>query len=201
MPELKKHVSGDEKKLAVALFSPQIKDASIDTIKESLRVVMVKVGLRAQNWPNDLEKIILIQHIQENFGGNTVDEIRLAFDMAITGKLDIDSDSVNCYENFSCAYFSKIMIAYRAWSVEAIKTVPVIENNEQRIFTQAELDDSAREDAQRQYRLFLKGHDLKGVAINKPILEKDGFLKEDEGVMDFFKRWASAGKSDVYVKD
>lgn len=78
---------------------------------------MVKVGLRAKNWPTDEEKVILLDHIFENYGGNRVDEIKLAFDLAIAGKLDLDYKDVVCYENFSCLYFSTIMNAYRQWAV------------------------------------------------------------------------------------
>lgn len=74
---------------------------------------MVKVGLRSSNWPDEEEKAILIHHVITNFGGNTIKEINLAFDMAIAGKLGIDA---NCYENFSCLYFSTVMNAYRAWA-------------------------------------------------------------------------------------
>lgn len=70
----------------------------------------------------------------------------------------------------------------------------------QRIFTQAELDDSAREDAERQYQSFLRGIELKGLSINKAILEKDGLLKEGESVMDFFKRKASALQTNIYKR-
>ncbi len=75
---------------------------------------MLKIGLRASNLPTEEEKIVLIDHIKKNYGGHTLAEIRLAFDMAILDKLDIDD--ISCYENFSCAYFSKIMNAYRRWS-------------------------------------------------------------------------------------
>lgn len=73
---------------------------------------MVKIGLRANNWPTDEEKLLLQQHIVRFYGNHTLDEIRLAFDMAITGRLDVQA---NCYENFSCLYFSTIMNAYRQW--------------------------------------------------------------------------------------
>lgn len=160
---------------------------------------MVKVGLRAQNWPNELEKIILIQHIKENFGGNTVEEIKLAFDMAISGRLRLDEKEINCYENFSCLYFSKIMNAYRDWSVDAIVTVPR-KQEDQKIFTQQELDDSAREDAERQYQLFLRKYELKGLEFNKEILIKDGLIKESESVMQFFIRKATEGKANIYKR-
>lgn len=83
-----------------------------------LRLVMVKIGLRANNFPDKLETEILIQHIVENFGGHRIDEIKLAFDMAIMGKLSCEA---SCYENFSCAYFTQVMNAYQDWSKEEYK--------------------------------------------------------------------------------
>lgn len=70
----------------------------------------------------------------------------------------------------------------------------------QKIFTQEELDDSAREDAERQYQCFLKGYELKGLSINKAILEKDSLLKEGESVIDFFKRRVSKLATNIYRK-
>lgn len=156
---------------------------------------MAKLGLRANNLPNDLEKLVLYEHIVQNFGGNRIDEIKLAFDMAISGKFDVE---VNCYENFSCYYFSTIINAYRRWAsaayMQTIKPEPV----EQKIFTQDELDNSAREDAERQYQMFLKRFELKGLEITKCILEKDGLLKDGELVIDFFKRMATSGDLHIY---
>jgi len=56
----------------------------------------------------------LIQFIQKNYGGHTPDEIRLAFDLAVSGELDVED--VKCYENFSPLYFAQIMNAYRIWA-------------------------------------------------------------------------------------
>lgn len=70
----------------------------------------------------------------------------------------------------------------------------------QKIFTQEELDDGEREDAERQYQLFRKGFELKGLSISKAILEKDGFIRDGELVIDFFKRWISKGHSNLYVR-
>lgn len=74
---------------------------------------MLKVGLRATNLPSSEEKAVLLSHAISNYGNHTVSEIRLAFEMAIAGKLGVDP---NCYENFSCMYFSTIMNAYRSWA-------------------------------------------------------------------------------------
>lgn len=82
------------------------------------------IGLRGENYPKGLEKEFIHTYIRENYGGHTADEIRLAFTMAIQGKLFIDSRDVKCYEHFNVAYFSSILEAYREWAREEIKRLP-----------------------------------------------------------------------------
>lgn len=196
--ELQKLKTGEEIGLVKAINNEIIKHSPIENIKQVLRLVMIKIGLRANNWPSEEEKVVLIDHIYENFGGHTPEEIRLAFEMAIAGKLELKPDDVKCYENFSCAYFSTIMNAYRLWASQAYKTLPTDVPPPQKIFSQEELDNSAREDVERQYQMFIRGLELRGVAINKPILEQDGLLKEGEDVISFFKRRAENGFQNIY---
>lgn len=85
---------------------------------------MLKVGLRSHNLPNDLEKLILIEHVKENFAGHNLSEIKLAFDLAIAQKLIAPDNEIldaTCYENFSCLYFSRVMNAYRNWAADAYR--------------------------------------------------------------------------------
>lgn len=96
--------------------------AQPERISEVLRLVMVKIGLRAANWPSQMEKVILIDHLMQNFPENTVEEIKLAFDWAIDGRLELGPDGVNCFENFSCLYLTRIMKAYN--KLAAIVKVP-----------------------------------------------------------------------------
>jgi hypothetical protein len=104
-----------EEKFAGALTGIKLSKIRYEDAKEVLRLVMLKIGLRAANIPVEEDKAILISHIAVNYGNHTLDEIILAFDLAIAGKLGIE---VNCYENFSCLYFSGIMNAYRVWAVK-----------------------------------------------------------------------------------
>lgn len=92
-----------------------------------MRYVFVMVGLKSQNIPVNEEKQILHEFITENYGGHTPAEIKLAFKLAITRKLDLKPADVVCYENFSIAYFSRVMEAYRDWSREQIKQLPAPE--------------------------------------------------------------------------
>lgn len=117
--------TGDEKLFVNSLKTPQVIQRPIEDLKEVLRLVMVKLGIRAHNWPAEQEKDLLIKHIVDNFGGHTHEEIKLAFDLAMAGKLNPPDDPkfAECFENFSCAYFSKIMSAYRVWAAKTYKAV------------------------------------------------------------------------------
>ena len=113
---LQKHEYGlsvisEKERFELAILSRKIKDSSEEEIRQVLRYAMVKIGLRGANFPVNLEKVLLINHVRQNFHDNTVEEIKIAFDWAIQGRLKVE---VNCYENFSCLYFTNIMNAYNA---------------------------------------------------------------------------------------
>lgn len=96
--------------------------APLEEITQCFRYIMMKLGLRSQNWPSEIERALITQHLLLGYGGHTVEEVKLAFDMAILRKLDVDP---NCYENFSCEYISKIMDAYRKWAAQEFREMPV----------------------------------------------------------------------------
>lgn len=149
--ELKRSESSDEKGFLEARKGLPISKVSEALVKEALRYCMVKVGLRATNVPDGAEKILLLNHVIGFYGNHTADEIRLAFDMALSAKLGLDIQDVKCYENFSCAYFSTIMNAYRIWAAQ------VDRQKEQEVKpvdippTQEELDK-----IEKEYQEFLK---------------------------------------------
>ncbi len=96
-------------KIIEAKNGEMLKFCSENDLKQVLRYAMVLVGLRANNMPTDEEKYVLINFIQSNYQNVTIAEIKLAFEMAVSGKLGIDA---KCYENFSCEYFGRIMSNY-----------------------------------------------------------------------------------------
>lgn len=84
---------------------------------------MFIVGIRESGMPTQIEFDFLKNFIRKNYAGNRVDEIEIAFDMAIAGKLDLGKDGAKCYENFSCEYFGRIMSAYRIWAENEYKFI------------------------------------------------------------------------------
>ena len=115
MPVSKPSPNGEVQKFQTALTDQRICNLTdVEPLKQALRYAMVLVGIKANNVPNDREKSVLLQFIVNNYGGHTPSEIRLAFDLAIAGELDVED--VKCYENFSPLYFASIMNAYRKWA-------------------------------------------------------------------------------------
>lgn len=108
----------------------------VETLKEALRQVFFLIGLRAEQIPADEEKGFLIQYIAENYGGHTADEIRLAFKMAIQGKLKLEFRDVKCYGIFSPMYFTVIMDAYREWAKEQAEKL--LRKEPERVVTELE---------------------------------------------------------------
>lgn len=98
-------------------------DADEVEIKDCLKYVYLLIGLRPQNYPDGGEKEFLHRYIAQNWGVHRLGEVRLAFDLAIQGKLNIDPKDVNCYENFSVLYFGRIMSAYRQHALELVKQI------------------------------------------------------------------------------
>lgn len=116
--------TGELQALAGALQSSRIADVTVKDLSEMLRYVLVLVGLKADNWPVDEEKVVLVNHVFNHYGQHTLGEIRLAFEMALAGGLDLERRDIPCYENFSCQYFSRILNSYRRWAGQEVKQIP-----------------------------------------------------------------------------
>jgi len=70
--------------------------------------------------PTEEESFVLINFIKTNFANVTIAQIKLAFDMAVAGKLGIDA---KCYENFSCEFFGRIMAKYLEFSAQETRII------------------------------------------------------------------------------
>lgn len=104
------------KDFQVALQDQKIANCDNEALSQALRYAMLLVGIRANNLPNQMEFDVLKNFIRRFYSGHTPAEIRLAFDKAILGELNLKPDEVKCFENFSCEYVSRIVNAYRVWA-------------------------------------------------------------------------------------
>ena len=88
-----------------------IKDLPDDgQIREALRYVFAILGIKGRLIPNEVEKIALLNSITKYFGSITPHEIRLAFEYAESGQLNIETSLFGDVFNFG--HFSKIVNAY-----------------------------------------------------------------------------------------
>jgi hypothetical protein len=117
---------------------------------------MVLVGLRGNNMPTEEEKFVLLNFIRSNFGNQTPEEIKLAFDWAVSGKLNVDA---KCYENFSCEYFGRIMKAYIDYARQETITVPQIEEVAKEIPSDADLKMAAINSANMYAQEMIRCHE------------------------------------------
>lgn len=193
--------TGELANLEKALQTCLIADSSLQEISQVLRLVMMKMGIRAQNLPSEVETAVLFDHIKENFGGHRIAEIKLAFEMAIGGKLELKSEDVKCYENFSCAYFSTIMNAYRQWSAQEARSIIRDTPPQQKLYTHAQLDDQQREDIEHFYQRLLKGQiPYRIPEYFRDMLLKDGLMKEGQRIEEFLQDRLNNGIQNIYKK-
>ena len=79
------------------------------------------IGLRPHHFPTKEEDLILFAYIRKKFPNRTIDELYLAFDLAINEKLDIDDWKV--YDQFSIEYLVRIMNSYSRYVFSRMKEV------------------------------------------------------------------------------
>ena len=83
--------------------------------------IFLLIGLRKSQYPTPEEDIFNVAFIKKNFGHKLSTEIIEAFELAVTGKLEVD---VKHYDQFTLPYFCKIMDAYRIFNNERILAKP-----------------------------------------------------------------------------
>jgi hypothetical protein len=95
--------------------------AGEDALKATMLFIYALIGLRGENYPKGIEKDMIHTYIRQYYGGHTLDELRLAFTMAVQNRLPEDA---TVYENFTTAYFSRIMNSFRRWASQEQAHIP-----------------------------------------------------------------------------
>jgi len=189
----------DQFKLAIACTRIQNLD-DMEPLRQALRYVMLLLGIRAKNLPVKEEKAVLLNYIITRYAGHTPDEIKLAFELALSGQLDIDD--ANCYENFSPAYFSKIMNAYRAWAIDQHKMLPPSYHYEEKKESPERCDNREREEVEIFYQQWKRVNKIPTIDdipyYFERILSKDNLLQDGEDLAGFFSRRLTAQSTGIY---
>jgi len=82
---------------------------SVEPIKQALRYIFALVGLRTEQIPGDIEKIVLINFIKDNLKNHSPEEIKLSFEVAVKGDFKTE---LNHYGHFSALYLSRVFNDY-----------------------------------------------------------------------------------------
>jgi ribosomal protein S7 len=80
------------------------------------------VGLRGKNMPSEIESKIIFQKIREYYPHKKLDELVLAFDLALQKKTNAE---VIVYDQFTLPYLAEVMDKYRVYVNEMAKELPV----------------------------------------------------------------------------
>lgn len=106
--------TSDEKKITEANTGAFIQECDLEALRGLLLYLFSLCGVLPSNYPLEADKTVLIDFIVSNYPTFRIPEVRLAFQMAISGKLyDADGKQIEHYQNFSPAYFGKVMTAFR----------------------------------------------------------------------------------------
>jgi len=147
------------------------------TLKENLAYIFTLLGFT--KYPDTQEMIVIEDFIRTSYPLFTVEEFRLAFKMAVQGKLDCSTEH---YEKFSPKFIGQVMSAYTKKALEVRKMIkpiineiepPKLSDDDIVSFTQKEWLESPKNDFNRVFN------------ANKvfAILLKQGKLKFEEHEM------------------
>jgi len=117
-----------------ALSGVKVCEAEDNDLYRTLSIIYLIVGLRPHHFPTKQEDTVILGFLREEYALKTLDELILAFKLAMKGELDLED--VKVYDQFTCEYLARVMTAYRKWLKEVDSKVipappPAIENKEE----------------------------------------------------------------------
>ena len=98
-----------------AFSGERVRNLNSTIFKQNLVYLMQLIGI---NNPGDVKLAILEDWIRTEYGGFTINEVKVAF------KQMVANDFIDHYQNFSPAYFSQVMDRYKKKANEVRKMMP-----------------------------------------------------------------------------
>jgi hypothetical protein len=111
------------------------------TLRENLAYIFTLIGLT--RLPDTIELEVIEDFIRSTYPFFTIQEMRIAFKMAVQGKFDCN---IEHYEKFSPKYISGIMNAYKAKANQVRKNIPLPSEQPVKQLTEQEIVDFTKED-------------------------------------------------------
>lgn len=104
-----------------ARLTNKIKDTSITQIIEVLNKGYIKLGIKGDKAPDNIETQLIVNELRTYYIGLKIEELELAFSLASRDLLDINSET---YQNFSVLYLNRMIASYLRWARTKIKDMP-----------------------------------------------------------------------------
>ena len=111
------------------------------TLRENLAYIFTLIGLT--RLPDTTELEVIEDYIRTTYPYFTIQEMRIAFKMAVQGKLDCN---IEHYEKFSPKYISGIMNAYKLKANQVRKNIPPPPEQPVKQLTDKEIVDFTKDD-------------------------------------------------------
>lgn len=90
-----------------------LRDSTNAELAKEFQKIYFIIGLRPQHFPDDNQSVLIFNYLRSSYPLRTLDELFLAFDLAIKGMFEVDELKV--YDQFTIAYLVGIMNAYRKY--------------------------------------------------------------------------------------
>ncbi|NBU82836.1 MAG: hypothetical protein EBS55_14440 [Flavobacteriaceae bacterium] len=160
-----------DNEIAEAFTGSKLNLVSPVTLRENLAYIFTLIGLT--KYPDKEEMIVIEDFIRTSYPLYTIEEFRIAFKMAVQGKLDCSTEH---YEKFSPKFIGQVMAAYTKKALEVRKMIkpilseieaPKLTDEEIVSFTQKEWLESPKKDfnkvfnADRVFAILLRQGKLK----------------------------------------
>lgn len=139
-----------DNEIAEAFKGNKLNLVSPITLKENLAYIFTLLGFT--KYPDTQEMVVIEDFIRTSYPLFTIEEFRLAFKMAVQGKLDCSTEH---YEKFSPKFIGQVMAAYTKKALDVRKMIkpiineiepPKLTDDEIVSFTQKEWLESSRND-------------------------------------------------------
>ena len=124
--------NGKQNSLTKAINGQKLRNfGGMRELEQTLFMIFKLIGIKESNFPSGPETSIVLNAIFKNYNQYTLEEIYLAFELAITREtLPFMGKGANIehYQHFDFQYFCKIMFGYRRYKEHQLKPILAKQN-------------------------------------------------------------------------
>lgn len=92
-----------------------------EPLRQVIRYIVALVGFSLDKI-DKIQTDVIVNFLRNHHEQTTVEELKIAFNLGVSGKLDID---MTHYQNFNSMYFSNVLLSYKRFKAKIIRENPV----------------------------------------------------------------------------